>query len=329
MLLYIVATLVFNKDGVNILSISFRYYTDEDFLKLEEFILASYAWGNPSWGLSRHEFCRGVHVAWANVKDNWRHTVGIWEEDGNIISAVICEGVWNADGFFLFDSLERQRDSGLLERMFHHAETHLSCFRRCTEDYENKTRHLQVVIPPEYDFVKKMAKERGYTLSQEVDRSLILPLLGKKFDVVLPVGYKIADGNQTPDFFLSNSHMFSFNYTLPTAETGEIGFHNLRKMPGYKPELDLCVLDREGKPVGSAIIWYNEKMPYCELEPLGVVWWCRRKGIARALIYEAANRIMKMAPQCRGMSGGDQSFYWDLGFKVETNNEIWEWSRKF
>ncbi|ADL52954.1 GNAT family N-acetyltransferase [Clostridium cellulovorans] len=308
------------------MSITFRYYTDEDFLKLEELILASYQWGKPIWSFSRHEFCRGVHSAWANVKDNWRHTVGIWEEDGKIISAVICEGVWHGDAFFLFDSLERQKDSKLLEKMFHHAETHLSCF---TNDYKEQSRYLHIVIPKEYSCVKNMAKERGYGLSQHTERSLILPFRGDKFDVVLPEGYRIADGNETPDFFLSNTHMFSFNYTLPIAETGEKGFHDLRTMPGYKPELDLCVLDQEGKPVGMAIIWYNEKMPYCELEPLGVVWWSRRKGVARALIYEAANRIMKIAPSCRGMLGGDQQFYWDLGFKVETTYETWDWSRKF
>lgn len=308
------------------MSISFRYYTDEDFLKLEELILVSYEWGNPPWGFSRHEFCRGVHSAWANVKDNWRHTVGIWEEDGKVVSAVICGGVWHGDAFFIFDSLERQKNSKLLERMFHHAETHLSCF---TKDYKEETRYLHIVIPPEYKYVRNMAKERGYGLSKHVERSLILPFTGDKFDVVLPDGYTITDGNKIPDFFLSNTHMFSFNYTLPTAETGERGFHDLRKMPGYKPELNLCILDEEGKPVGIAIIWYNEKMPYCELEPLGVVWWCRRKGIARALIYEAANRIMKMAPKCRGMLGGDQQFYWDLGFKVETIHEILDWSKRF
>ncbi|MCB2288536.1 GNAT family N-acetyltransferase [Clostridium sp. CS001] len=311
------------------MSISFRYYRDEDFLKLEKLILTSYQWGNPPWGLSHHEFSRGVHSAWANIVGNWRHTVGIWHDDGDIIAAVICEGVWNADGFFLFDSIERQRDRDLLESMFHHAETHLSCFTRGTKDYENKTRRLHLVIPPEYDLVKKMVNERGYTLSEDANRALILPFPEKKFDIVLPEGYTIADGNQTPDFFLSNSHMFSFNYTLPTYETGEIGFHDLRTMPGYKPELDLCILDKEGKPVGFAIIWYNEKMPYCELEPLGVVWWCRREGIAKALICEAANRVMKMAPKCRGMLGGDQKFYLDLGFKVETVNEVWNWCRKF
>ena len=39
-----------------------------------------------------------------------------------------------------------------------------------------------------------------------------------------------------------------------------------------------------------AIIWYDESMPYCELEPLGVVRWERRKGIAAAILHEAANR---------------------------------------
>ncbi|WP_346915485.1 hypothetical protein [Clostridium sp.] len=167
------------------MSISFRYYTDDDFLKLEELILASYEWGNPPWGFSRHEFCRGVHSAWANIKDNWRHTVGVWEEDGKVISAVICGGVWHGDAFFIFDSLKRQRDGKLLESMFHHTETHLSCF---TKDYKEKTRYLHIVIPPEYNYVKNMAKERGYGLSQHVERSLILPFTGDKFDVVLPRG---------------------------------------------------------------------------------------------------------------------------------------------
>ncbi|ERI93405.1 acetyltransferase, GNAT family [Clostridiales bacterium oral taxon 876 str. F0540] len=308
------------------MGISFRYYEEEDFLKLEELIFSSYEWGDPIWGFSRHEFSLGLHVAWGNVKDNWRHTVGIWEEAGKIVSAVISEGVWNGEVFFLFDSLERQRGGELLERMFHHAETHMSCIPK---NYPTKTRFLHLLIPPEYDLVRKIAQERGYTLSEDAERSLMLPFAGREFDVVLPEGYTIVDGNETPDFFISNTHMFSFNYTLPIAETIESGFHNLRKMPGYKPELDLCVLDDEGKPVGIAIIWYDEKMPYCELEPLGVVWWARRKGIARALIYEAANRVMKMFPKCIGMLGGDQQFYWDLGFKVETIHETWDWSRKF
>jgi predicted N-acetyltransferase YhbS len=97
--------------------------------------------------------------------------------------------------------------------------------------------------------------------------------------------------------------MFSFLYGKPVAETGEQGFHDLRQMKHYRPELDLCMLDPDGKPVGMAIIWYDEQMPYAELEPLGVVWWERRKGIASALIHEAANRVRKLG-NCSGMTGG-------------------------
>lgn len=106
--------------------------------------------------------------------------------------------------------------------------------------------------------------------------------------------------------------MFSFNYTLPTANNIKSGFEDLKKMKGYDPELDLVALDSEGKPVGLAIGWYNEAMGFCELEPLGVAWWCRRKGIAKALIYELSNRVMKKYPMCKGMIGGNQPFYWDF-----------------
>ncbi|MDD2578991.1 MAG: GNAT family N-acetyltransferase [Eubacteriales bacterium] len=101
----------------------------------------------------------------------------------------------------------------------------------------------------------------------------------------------------------------------------------MRRMPAYRPELELTVIDPEGKPAGIAIIWYDPSIPYCELEPLGVVWWHRRKGLARALLYEAANRVMRLGPS-RGMLGGDQAFYTGLGFQHEASDEFWQWRRK-
>ncbi|GLC81491.1 hypothetical protein [Lacrimispora brassicae] len=40
--------------------------------------------------------------------------------------------------------------------------------------------------------------------------------------------------------------------------------------------------------MGLAIIWYNEAIQFCELEPLGVAWWCRRKGIASSIAQNQA-----------------------------------------
>ncbi len=62
--------------------------------------------------------------------------------------------------------------------------------------------------------------------------------------------------------------------------------------------------------------WYDPKMTYCELEPLGVAFWERRKGLATALLNEASNRVKTLYPQCTGMLGGDQPFYLALDYRI-------------
>ncbi len=66
-------------------------------------------------------------------------------------------------------------------------------------------------------------------------------------------------------------------------------------------------------------------MPYCELEPLAVVWWERRKGIATAILHEAANRIKQMFPQRTGMLGGKQTFYQKIGYEKKATIPVYHW----
>lgn len=136
----------------------------------------------------------------------------------------------------------------------------------------------------------------------------------EEYEVRLPEGYTFADGHTTPDFYLSNVHRAAFanSGTSRAGEHGEQAFHELRAMRYYRKDLDVCVLDPMGRPVAMGMLWYDERMPYCELEPLGVVWWERRKGIATALLHELSNRIRKADPQCGGMTGGSQPFYAEL-----------------
>ncbi|GAA0127409.1 hypothetical protein UT300019_33130 [Clostridium sp. CTA-19] len=310
------------------MAFEFMYYTDEFFPQIEELILNSYSIGFPSYPFNQLQFHRGAHSAWANNKANWEQTTGLWFESEKLVAVAISVGAWQGDAFFIFDSCDRAGDKELLNLMFHHIETHMSCFKE-GELYENRTRYLKLTIPPYCYRIKKIAEERGYVKADYSEKINILIFEEKLFDVELPDEYTFADGNTVPPFYSANAHMFSFNYTLPTANNIKLGFENLKKMNSYDPELDLVVLDSEGKPVGLAIIWYNKKMQLCELEPLGVAWWCRRNGIAKAMIYELSNRVMKKYPLCKGMVGGDQQFYWDIGFITKAENEIWKWKKKF
>lgn len=302
---------------------NFSFYHEEDFEEIEQLVLASYQWEYPVWGLSRHEFAKGLHPAFTGHYHAWSHTVGIYRENDKIVACVINEGNYSGEVFFLFDSKKRGEDRELLMEMIKYAKTHVAGVK---EDF--RTKYVKLFVPTWNMTLTEMVQQSGFSNKDEKASLNILPFQEQPFEVNLPNGYSFADGNTTPDFYLSNTHRFSFGYggTNQACEHGEQAFHNLRRMKHYRKNLDICVLDKQKRPVAMAILWYDERMPYCELEPLGVAWWERRKGIATALLHEAANRIKKEFPACTGMLGGDQPFYKKIGYeqKEEIPSYYWE-----
>ena len=290
--------------------------------QIEQLVIASYQWEYPIWGLSRHEFCKGLHPAFTGHYHAWCHTVGIYRENGKVVACVINEGNYNGEAFFLFDSRERGEDRDLLGEMIKSAKTHLT---KVKED--RRTKFLNLYVPTWNTTLKEMVMQSGFHEMDWGEELYILPFQNKPFDVILPEGYTIADGNTVPDFFLSNTHRLSFGYCKDAhaCEHGEQAFHDLRKMKHYRKNLDLCVLDKQKRPIAMAMIWYNENMPFCELEPLGVVWWERRKGIATAILHEAANRVQLIFPKCSGMLGGNQPFYNKIGYEKKASVQLYHW----
>lgn len=300
----------------------FNFFKDEDYEEIEQLVLASYQWEYPIWGLSNHEFSRGLHPAFTGHAHAWYHSVGVYRENGKVAACVINYGTCSGDAFFLFDSKKRGEDRELLREMIRFAKTHAA---ETKEDL--RTKILNLYIPAWNTTLKEMVLQSGFYETEMGDKFNILPFGTKPFDVKLPDGYTFADGNTVPDFYLSNTHRHSFGYggTNHACEHGEQAFHDLRKMKHYRKNLDLCVLDCQKRPVAMAIIWYDEKMPYCELEPLGVVWWERRKGIATAILHEAANRVQRMFPNCTGMLGGNQTFYEKIGYEKKAFVPVYHW----
>lgn len=300
----------------------FSFYKDEDFEEVEQLVLSSYQWEYPVWGLSRHEFIIGLHPAHTGHYHALYHTVGVYRENGKVVACVINEGNYDGEAFFLFDSKERGEDRELLREMIKYAKTHSSAVKE-----DHRTKSLNLYVPTWNTVLKEMVLQSGFTDTKWGQDLNILPFHHTPFDVKLPDGYTFADGNTVPDFYLSNTHRLSFGYGGESyaCEHGEQAFHDLRKMKHYRKDLDLCVLDELQRPVAMAIIWYDESMPYCELEPMGVVWWERRKGIATAILHEAANRVQALFPNCKGMLGGDQAFYSKIGFETKAVIPMYHW----
>ncbi|BCN29042.1 N-acetyltransferase [Anaeromicropila herbilytica] len=300
----------------------FSFYKDTDFDEIEQLVLLSYQWEYPIWGLSRHEFVRGLHPAYTGHHHAWCHTVGVYKENGKVVACVINEGNYDGEVFFLYDSKERGEDRELLREMIKYAKTYVAGVKE-----DRRTKSLDLFVPTWNTTLKDMVLQSGFHEMEWAQELYILPFDKKPFEVKLPDGYTFADGNTVPDFYLSNTHRLSFSYggDCHACEHGEQAFHDLRQMKHYNKNLDICVLDEQKRPVAMAIIWYDESMPYCELEPLGVVWWERRKGIATAILHEAANRVQSMYPQCKGMLGGDQTFYQKIGYEKKAFISQYHW----
>lgn len=304
------------------MNFEFSFYQDTDYQELKQLVLNSYQWEYPLCGLGRLEFSRGLGPAFSGHYHAWQHTIGIYRRNQEMIACVWNEGNYDGDVFFLFRTKENAEDEMLLRYMIKFGKTYANAVGE-----DKRTNFVNLYVPEWNRVLQELAMQSGFARRERTEPVYILPYERQMFPVVLPDGYCFADGAATPDFYLSNTHRLSFGYggSSRACEYGEQAFHDLRQMSHYKKDFDLCVLDELGCPVAMAMIWYDETMPYCELEPLGVVWWERRKGIATALLYELSNRVMKQYPQCRGMLGSTQEFYQRTGYRKMAETGCYHW----
>lgn len=302
---------------------TFSFYKEEDFDALENLVIKNYEWDYPVVGISRVEFCRGLHPKFAGFAKAWEHTMGMYWEEGQLAACVWNEGVYDGEVFFLFDKKERADDVELLKEMINFAKMY-------GVRIDGDVRSFDLFIPGWSQTLLDLVKEMGLQKGDWADHKLVRPFSDKKMDVVLPEGYRIVDGNTTPAFYLSNVHRMAFGYGKDdtACEHGAEAFEDVRAMKHYDKDLDLCILDPMGRPVAIAIIWYDPRMPYCELEPLGVVWWERRKGLGSAILNEATNRVKAKYPDCKGMLGGDQQFYQSIGYEEKNEVFSYHWEKE-
>ena len=300
----------------------FKFYENELYPELIRIVKNSYEWEYTPVGISRIEFSDSLNKIFCDSATSWEKTVGCYLDDNKLVACVWNEGCYDGTTFFLFDSKERAGEEDLLADMIKFAKTYGVGYKN-----DGKTRFINLFIPSWNKKLMLVAEKYGLIKGEWNEKINIFPFKEKQYDVKLPEGYSIIDGNVSTDVQLANVHRHSFGYGINdrATEYGHKAFFSVRQKKYYNKKLDLCVLDDKKRPVAMAIIWYDEVMPYCELEPLGVCWWERRKGIGSAILYEAMNRVINMYPKCKGMLGGDQQFYKSMGFEMKAQATAYYW----
>ena len=296
----------------------FSFYTPADFGRVYHFLRKNSYSDIWPYERVRFQFCLSLHPDFVEVHGGFERTCGIWQDDIGIVSLVLTEGGnrWE-ETFFVFRS-EQDKTAPLLDKMCNFAERFTS---RVSDD--RKSNQYRLCVANDDEITAAFIAERGYIKTEDKHRILVKSYPAQEEEVVLPKGFTIQDARTVPAFYSALAHNHSFRYNQEN-NGGVKGFERIRSMPDYRPELDLILFDPDGQPAGLANFWVSEKSQTASLEPLGTVWWYRKMGLGKALITEGINRTRTYG--CLELIGGDQQFYWSLGFQPRKIYSFWSWA---
>lgn len=296
----------------------FRAYNNNDYMKLRDFLVNSFTkFGKHiNWSIERLHFSTSLARTMHGISlEEWEKKVGIWEnEKGEIVAICNAEGEESGESFFQLSSLDL--DPVLIEEMFDFVtENHF-------EKDGNRT-YLHLRIPEDSELCEEIANTRDFKKLEYYESSSMLEIT-KPFLVKLPNGFSIRDANTITATQKGAAHAKAFGYCgTEYVKRSLIGFDLMMKTYDYKKELDLSVVNNEGEVVSFCTLWFDEKNKMGIFEPVGTHVDYTKKGLAKAVIYEAINRIREMGAT-RVFVLSNQQFYLSIGFKVVHKNYIWE-----
>jgi mycothiol synthase len=108
------------------------------------------------------------------------------------------------------------------------------------------------------------------------------------------------------------------------------GYARLREKPAYRPDLDLVAVTPEGELAAYCIVWWDPDARTGLFEPVGTAVAHRRRGYARAMMFDALRRLRALgATDALVISVTPESeparlLYESVGFESVARFERWE-----
>ena len=297
--------------------IKLRRYTKKDFLDIRDFLVVTYHnFQRPfNWTIERWNFSIMARTMNGISDKQWLDEVGIIEDSGEIIGIINSEGEGKGEAFFQVKEMNMSKK--VYNKMFKFAEDNISIKK------ENGN-YLAVRIPEIDTKRKEVAEKRNYIFNKKSEKISELKISGK-LNYNLNEGYHIKEGDQIDCQQKAAAHGRAFGYIdqdmyLKRAVTG---YEKLQQTPDYNPETDLYLLDEEENILSFCTLWFDSVNKIGILEPVGSIPEARNKGFARAVIYEAINRVIERGAE-KIFVGSRQEFYQKIGFEVKYKFNIWE-----
>ena len=175
---------------------------------------------------------------------------------------------------------------------------------------------LGICIADDSPFEYKILRKMGFSITEQKETIMSINL-DKELSYKCPKNLTIQEINPEEEY---EAIMWMFWQGFDHGEDKEEFLKNeqkpTQKRPNFNVNLSLCAKNEAGEFVSYCCLWYDKKTDYAYVEPVCTIPSYRGQGIARALIYEALNRVRLLGAK-KAYVISDSDFYKKLGFSVE------------
>ncbi|MNC13650.1 Acetyltransferase (GNAT) family protein [compost metagenome] len=287
----------------------YRDYISDDMMKVSRFLSRAHSRLNrpSSWTIARFQFEIFFYQLRAGLLPEWEQNIGLWEHDNGELAAVVCR-----DGDFYFQLDTEHPQEGLLREMFEFIEK------------KSAPAAVKLAVPKLMTKLEEMAQSRGYVLLPNESDNVISIRLEEELKVVIPEGFSLQCGEKVSDRAKAQGHIMGFNYPgTAHAEKMLQLYGGIRQAPDYCPELDLSLVNGQGEVVAFCNAFVDGVNRIGILEPVGTHVDYRMRGLGRAVIYEALNRLWSLG-MVKVYTGPMQPFYQHIGFEMDVEFGVWK-----
>lgn len=248
------------------------------------------------------------HINWNWARFEWMYEhpmfdkallprIGLWIEDNEVVGCAIYD-MFLGEASVLALPEHRYLFQGILDYA-----------------YENikDDDGLKVAVLDGSEFEIRSLKERRYQKIEQAETVMRIDL-SKPFDPSLKEGMSFCYLDPIDDYDeLCWLFWQGFGHGGDKEECMRENACKSGARPHFNPYLSVSVKCGD-EYVGHCSLWHSDKTDYAYVEPVCVIPEYRNKGIAKAMIYEALNRAMKLGAK-KAYVISDMEFYERLGFQ--------------
>ena len=235
--------------------------------------------------------------------------IGMWVEEDEVVGVVIFDIDYPPVYFLCKPGYEH-----LYNDMYQYAEKTFKTDKWCENGYWVKT-----VIKDEDTVQVEFLKDKGFIMDGYPEDILELKCnANDKYNYSLPEGFSVTTFD-TEKNYEKYAELLYKGFDHEGEEEPDVTYDSVAfREPHWNDSLKILIKSPNGEWASHCGIWYTPGDATSYIEPVATIPKYRKKGLAKAAIYEAVNRCADLGAK-RAIVISDMDFYYTIGFEKSSH----------